>query len=271
MNFFKKRIINIEALLKIVVLLGFFIFLLTSINSGQIYLYINPKMVIYVKLGMVVMFIVAVVTFGEIFRIPRKKTSFTTFALFFLPLITLAAFSPVSIQSSDLPGREINVGRSENRQVQEDDYDEYFEDDQHVVQDIELDIKEWEEIQTEDSIVLDDTNYYSWLFVIYYEIEKYVDKEIELVGFVYRDDTHTKNEFVVARLAMVCCAADMQVIGLLVRDEEDLHLEQDTWVKVKGILKKDEFMGDTLPIVELVSVEEVEKPQWEYIYPFPTE
>lgn len=55
--------------------------------------------------------------------------------------------------------------------------------------------------------------------------------------------------------------------GFICRYENTHALENDKWVKIIGTIDKIEFEGDTIPIINVKSIEETNKPSDEYIYP----
>lgn len=77
----------------------------------------------------------------------------------------------------------------------------------------------------------------------------------------------------VARLIMVCCAADAQVVGLLSNYEKTAELEKDQWVRVEGkityIDNADKKYGEDpkVPMINVSKVEKIEQPSNPYIYP----
>ncbi len=64
--------------------------------------------------------------------------------------------------------------------------------------------------------------------------EQLLGRDIEIYGFVYRDDTYPKNIILVSRLCLYCCAADAYVIGFYVKVEDADAFESDEWIYVTG-------------------------------------
>jgi uncharacterized repeat protein (TIGR03943 family) len=92
-------------------------------------------------------------------------------------------------------------------------------------------------------------------------------KQVDVIGFVYREPTFGKNQFMVARFAISCCVADASAIGLPVVWDKAGSFKQDTWVRVKGALQAGDFRGDSVPMLQAASVETVEQPAHPYLYP----
>ena len=104
-------------------------------------------------------------------------------------------------------------------------------------------------------MLLSDANFVQWTQELNDNVDKYVGKKISVSGFVFKVKGFTQNEFVPARLMMVCCAADLQPIGLLAQYDKTSELKQDTWFCVTGKIVKGEFNGQKVPIISVDSVE----------------
>ena len=93
-------------------------------------------------------------------------------------------------------------------------------------------------------------------------------QEVKLVGFVYRDERFADERFMVSRFVVSCCAADAAPLGLVVNWPDSMALADDQWVEVSGILQPGEFDGESMPVVEAVSVTLTDVPDQPYLYPF---
>jgi len=92
-------------------------------------------------------------------------------------------------------------------------------------------------------------------------------REVDVIGFVYKDPRARPNEFWVSRFAVSCCVADATAIGLLVQTEDAGALQPDSWVRVVGRLRAGEFAGESIPIVIAERVERTQQPEHPYLYP----
>lgn len=95
----------------------------------------------------------------------------------------------------------------------------------------------------------------------------YEDKEVDVVGFVFRPEGAPRDVFYVSRFVVTCCAVDAQPIGLPVRSPgwEELF-EEDAWVRVEGSFTEvDEGYVDEPVVVEPGRVSSTEEPQNPYV------
>ena len=271
MKFLKGFELNIEVLFKVLLLSGFSVFFILLIFSEQSYLYVHPKMIKYIIFGIVVMSSIVMVTVTQLFKIPRQRMKKTPYILFLCTLMIAFVFPPIALDASSLSGRDINLAKRSGGDIQiQNDKQEEMVLQEHTDAIKGLNTQNEAKVleRLNDTIILNDENFAPWLFELYAVPKQYVNKEISLEGFVFKREDFAKDEFVAARLIMVCCAADMQVNGLLCKYDDAQNLKQDQWVRIKGTLSVEIFMEEELPIIHITSLEKIEKPQVGYVYPF---
>lgn len=115
-----------------------------------------------------------------------------------------------------------------------------------------------------------DRNVLDWLidFRSVQDVTVFEDEAVNVVGFVYRDDRFSEQQFMVSRFVVSCCAADAAPIGLVVQWPNSAELPDDEWVTVKGPLRVETFAGEEMPIVIAESVTPTDIPERPYLYPF---
>ena len=123
------------------------------------------------------------------------------------------------------------------------------------------------DLLNESVIQVTDQNYLDIMTLLDLHLEKFIGKELEITGFVFREQDFEDNRLVVARFSMTCCTADAGVYGTLVESEEADLFENDMWIKVRGTIHKTEYHGYELPIVHLREVTVVAEPDSPYVYP----
>lgn len=117
-------------------------------------------------------------------------------------------------------------------------------------------------------IVMDDTSFAGWLTELYTKPDAWVGKKITARGAVWKDtEFFGKDQFAVARMMMICCAADMQPVGILVKWKGIHALKDGEWVEVTGTLSKQPYKDTFDPLIVAESVKTIAVPQNVYIYP----
>ncbi len=92
-------------------------------------------------------------------------------------------------------------------------------------------------------------------------------QEVQLIGFVYRDERFAEDSFMIARFALSCCVADASPAGLLVNWPEAADLATDQWVEVRGYLEAGSFDGRSIPALHAEQVTPIPQPPQPYLYP----
>ncbi|MCR8850905.1 TIGR03943 family protein [Rossellomorea sp. SC111] len=123
-------------------------------------------------------------------------------------------------------------------------------------------------VNSKEKIIVRDEQYVQTLSIVDEKLDQYVGKEVQLTGFIYKDEGFEANQAVISRYAVSCCVADASVYGLLVQDKDMSNLEPDTWVNVSGIIDAVEFNGRTMPVIMNPVFEKVDQPENPYVEEF---
>ncbi len=268
---------NVNIALKIFLLFGFAAFFLISIFTGLISLYVHPRIIPYMIFASVAMIIIAFLLFRDLFKPEQKETNSLPLLFFIVPLFMAFAFPAESFNSSTATIGEVQLSSEESISGNTVDPTQESQETDMATENSALDTDDTAEIKESDTniplqngvLIIDSSNFYECLGNIYTDLDKYKGTRVEVVGFVFKEDENfAENEFVPARLMMVCCAADMQPVGLLCQYDQTFQLEADSWVKVSGIIEETEFDGYTVPCIIAQNVESAEEPDESYIYPY---
>lgn len=270
---FKK--INIEVLLKLMVLMGFSFFFCYILITDRILLYINPRNIIYVKFSVIALLLLSLFVTKDMFK-PTGRVNVVSYLIFIIPLLMALIFPAkpmnlTSMSSIDIKANEKFVDSSTknssnnvvNNEDKDKDANESPTDTDSNLNEFDLEIK-----MCGDIILMTDDNFSRWLTEIYDNMDKYKGKKIQLTGFVFKNDKFVKNEFVCARLMMSCCAADLQPVGFLCHYNMEDTLKKDSWITVKGTLDITTHADEKMPLIIVEDIKNTEKPKKEYIYPY---
>ncbi|USG63806.1 TIGR03943 family protein [Brevibacillus ruminantium] len=115
-------------------------------------------------------------------------------------------------------------------------------------------------------IQLDDKLFLDGLTTMELFAQEFAGKELETMGFVYRETGFTEDQFVVARFSVSCCTADATVFGILVELPEASKWEKDSWVQVRGKLALKDMDGYDMLILQAEDVKPVAAPKDPYVY-----
>lgn len=140
-----------------------------------------------------------------------------------------------------------------------------------VIDPEEITEKEYEEVKQtlEQSpiITMNDDVYSAYHEEIIMAPNKFKGREIELKGFIYKEDEFKPDQLVIARFLITHCVADAGIIGFLSEFPEASKLEENTWIEAKGVLDISTFNGTELPVIKINKLKEIREPQEPYLYP----
>lgn len=252
--------LNLDIIIKILILLGFSAFYLKIIINREILMYVHPRIVPFALFGMISMFIIALFLVSSCFYNNKRKFKLKNHVIFIIPLIMIVF----------MQGTNVNPAiKTSNRNINSDSPASAFElysgktesDGQGAVDKKELDIKN-------NVIQVNSKNFVYSLDEILGNPDKYEGKEIDLTGFVYKDEDLKQNQFIIGRYMMICCAADMQIAGITCDSNNLGNYDNDTWIKVRGKIKKDFSEDQVDPLIEVEHIEIDLNPDTSYVYPF---
>jgi putative membrane protein len=293
------RKLNLEALLRIVVLVGFAAFFTVIILNGSVQLYVHPRIVPYMIFGILGMLLIAAFTAKELFK-PIRKSSIASYVFFIIPLFLAFAVPAQAMSSTSMAFGDTNLTglvlasnspNSSNASVSpspsaapdviDDSNSEVATEPDVTAEDAanspaptaaaDTSSKQTETKLTtspDGTIMMGDGNFVATLQGIYANMDTYKGKGIQVIGFVYKDKQFSPSQFVAARMMMTCCTADLQPLGFLCQYDKTPDLDHDTWIKLTGTIDIIEFQGDKIPCIIVKQVEKTDKPTDEYVYPY---
>ena len=115
----------------------------------------------------------------------------------------------------------------------------------------------------QDPIPLEGINYGIWYIDANEHPDRYVGKNITYTGQVMRPGRFPKGYFVPGRMAMACCAQDMNFLGFACRYDKADEVKERDWVKVTARVDYRSFPdynGDGI-VLEASKVEKTSQPE----------
>lgn len=293
--------LNIDKVAKIFILLGFSAFYLKLIVTGEITLYVHPRIIPFVIFGLVTMILIALCIITNSFN-NKKKFSLNKYIAFIFPLMMIIFFqlkypepyitnqgitanSPYnnfynkktesnSKYMSNMDSTNSNSKSNNPSNIHNNS--EYYNDAQMdlyagktesngngIITNNALNI-------SDGVIKINSKNFVLSLDEIIGNCSKYDGMKIEITGFIYKDPNLglEENQFILGRYMMVCCAADMQIAGLRCQYTGSNSYDKDTWVIIKGHIKSDTYNGQIDPIILVDEINKDNNPDTSYVYPY---
>lgn len=241
---------NRETLLKLIILVTLSIIYIRFIVTGDLLKIMHPRLLPFVKFSIMLMIIVSISLLISIGKNRTKPAYLSSYKLFILPLLVVLFFDP----SKDIVStKTIDSNYSNNNNNKESLLTDNVIDEDNSQYNNEV-------------IVINDENYLSLRDKIFNDIDSCNNRKVQVIGFIYKDESIKENQFVIARYVMSCCASDMQITGFLCKDNKQYN--ENSWYKITGILKKnnDNKLLDSI-YIDVEKAEAIEVPIKQYIYP----
>lgn len=129
-------------------------------------------------------------------------------------------------------------------------------------------VKTSDELGTKGTVAeLTNQNYSSILQMVHDDIDTYVGQQIRYSGFVYRVFDLTEEQFVLGRNMIISSDFQTVVVGFLCHSKQAMSFRDNTWIELEGTITKGSYHGSDMPILEVTSIREIQKPNDEYVYP----
>ena len=122
-------------------------------------------------------------------------------------------------------------------------------------------------IKRNEIIQLTNQNYANILKSIHDDIDSYVGQKIKFSGFVYRVYDLNKEQFVLGRNMIISSDFQSVVVGFLCHYKDAIKFRDGIWVELEGTITKGTYQNSDMPILEIINIKEIEKPNDEYVYP----
>jgi putative membrane protein len=186
--------------------------------------------------------------------------------------------SSLSTQASELngeasfPSDDFGVINNENALVENNDASINNELQPYLYDSNEapVDYKNREELKNDllssNKIIVKDEYFLDVLDIISNDLNSFIGKEMDIVGFVYKEPDFKADQFVIARFAISCCVADSSVYGIVATTDISHPVVMDEWIRVTGIISKTNVNDWDLPNLQITDIKRIEQPEDPYVY-----
>lgn len=268
-------------MIRFLVLAGYFELVMYLQITGKLNQYINIHYSYLAYISMVLSFILAVVQLMVWMKQMKVHShlsgkiakgssilllSFPVLTGLLVPTVTLDA-NTVSAKGYHFPlaaGSDATIAEEDGTSIQylKPDTSSYFTSSAYE-REMTKELKRYQDL---DTVEITTENYMEIMELIYQYPDVFVGKTVRYTGFVYNDPQTQGYQFVF-RFGIIHCIADSGVYGLASRGAEQ-HFEDNTWVTVTGTISLDyhQNLKQTLPILNITDMKQVEEPSNPYVY-----
>jgi uncharacterized repeat protein (TIGR03943 family) len=226
------------------ILIALSLFLAGKLIDGKLMLYINLRFLPLTIIGIALLAMLAQMVFRNSRKLENEHQthgSATNLLILLIPVLIGVLFPSRPLDSSAVDAKGVNasaplIANSKSTQFE---------------------------------TTADQRNILDWLRIFDYEkdLTPYLNQEAKVTGFVYHDDRLTKDQFLLSRFVISCCAADAFAIGIPIQWSGANSLQENIWVEVQGPVQATEFNDQKTPLVIANRVETIREPEQPYLFP----
>jgi len=230
----------------LLILLSLTAILGSALISGNILLYLAPRMVPMVWFGVIVLAGLCVYQCIEVIKCLHSaetagKVLLGTL-LFFVPVIFIITVTPNASTPGSLPNQNVRMvtltavsgtsaAQADAGQIKES---ASAEENTAAISSASTDFLP---CVLEEEHAFFNTSADVFMDYLSETVEALAGRTITVYGFVYFDDTFPENTVLVSRLMITCCAADAATVGFHVQIEEETDLALNEWIRVTGTIQ----------------------------------
>lgn len=237
---------NFEEFLWFIVLILLGVSIIYLIYTNKIDFYIGKKMIKYIYITIIMISIIAIFQFQNIFT--SKGNSNIKIKL--LPIILTLILGVISINkqgtfkhielNKDLKNSDISKIDMTSSYEHEDDYNSMENTNSKAEKISNKSINE----NLKNQVNITENNKQKILIVnednpmiledIRVNPKNYMGMNLEIHGFVCRESYLNENQFIIGRNIMTCCAADSKVVGIIGQYDKSYNLNENDKIIVRG-------------------------------------
>lgn len=235
--------------------------LVMLVVTGDLSLLINPKFRILIIFSIVILLILGMVQCWNLKEKELHTVGFWGYFLTLMPIVIYICFPPKALDASMINKKGVSLIQSSQVNNRQPTSSQRQKNEEIPYKNI------LEKMKKETFIQFDENNYADYLSVLEIYPNELKGKRIRIKGFVFRDDPQLqKDEFVLSRFTVSCCAADATVVGIITKTPKAPTFKEDQWMEVEGTLSTIRVYGFDQPLILLESSREVSRPKDPYIY-----
>ena len=230
--------INMEGFIQIVALFFLAGFLIFALQGNRLRGFVHPRInnLLWVSAG--VLLLMALFRFQVLFKVKRRISTAPNLILL-LPLIAAVILTSTSVRYNGF-----QTGNNDTTALETKVDGIYVND-------------------------VKDNEFLKWYLDVNENPEKYDGTTVKVRVTVFKSNNFRSDEFVAARMAMSCCAADIAPIGFLCRSSGAEQLVNGSWVYVTAVIwvEYQPYLEKKEPILYPLNITKADKPEEEYVYP----
>lgn len=260
-----KRKINYEVLLQLTILLGLAVLMLFALLSGRAQEYVHPRLNGFLWFSIAALFGISFFMLPSLFK-PKHNANAAKYLIVLFPMITAIFLPTGTVQGKAITLGNLTTTVGQSSQPKGTVIPDKIISNDDVGIDCSSSSSPEPQVSKNGVTTITDEQFANWYSALNKDMNQYAGKTVRFKGQVFRMNDFAENEFVPARYAMTCCAADLEPCGVLCRNADAKSIKDKEWIWVTGTLKIEKYKDQTLPVCYVTKIEKAEKPKVEYIY-----
>jgi putative membrane protein len=256
----KLKIGSVNALVWSILLIGWGVWTLRLLVTGEVLLFVHPRMTKYISPAAFLFLILGLVQAFQAFR-PKSHSGRRFlrwgYAFFLAPLVLTAVAGPQGLKETAADTRILREGSSAWQPLKTP----------RGISEILA------SVPADKVLFLDDSIYAAFAEDMLSDPKKYDGRLVSFLGFVHRTPGLEADRVFITRMMITCCVADSEPIGILASWKGVEELKNTEWVQITGkierVLHKNPYTGKEgpAPLVRAGKVEIGKRPESLYVYP----
>jgi putative membrane protein len=252
----------VDALIRIIVCFGTALMLCSLLITGEITLFIHPKLKWLVGMSVGLLVILGVVQLWQIRSGELHRIGWWSYSIALLPVFFFLLVPPKALDASIASKKGVTYldGSILNKQQEKSTTESDLSYADEIYEDFKQGIEPYKKMPIIEFSDQDYGDAYTMIYSFPNEVE---GKKIKLKGFIYFDP-EKKYQPVIGRFTVTCCAADATVVGFYMQTDQEF--KENQWIEATGTIrvKKEEELET--PIIELESFKKIDPPKDPYVY-----
>jgi putative membrane protein len=252
---------NFNEFLWFIVLILLDLSIIYLVFTGKMDFYIGKKMIKYSYITIVMISIIAIFQFKNVFT--SKENSNIKVKL--LPIILTLILGVISINKQETfkhielnkELKESNTSSIDMKSLYEHEFD--YNSTQNKNKTNSKDEINTNENNKKDILVI---NEYNPILLEDIRVNpiKYIGRKLEVHGFVCKESYLNKEQFIIGSIIMSCCAADSKIVGIIGEYDKAYDLNENEKINASGviessIIKDDNNVSHRVPIIRIEKLE----------------
>lgn len=212
------RKFNFSEFIWFLILFCFEFIIIKMLLNEKIFLIISRDMKAYMILATIILFLLLIIQFFNIFKASTRKFFKAGYIIFIFALVILNIANGLNINQVSLSLKGVKLYHDRHKDLSHNHSHSH------------------DAVNIEEALVFTEENFHNSVEELIIHLDDYIGKEISIEGLLYVSDLYEKGEFAITQIEMTCCIVDSTYLGVLC--EGDLpDLANGSEIKVKGLVE----------------------------------